>query len=97
MKIIKTEKTKILPLRWIGNLFGEFASDHLLKAVYMDDTEDYGLSYKYHAKMYKILNKPYSLWGTYYQVDLESLKADMEGSGWDDIDEFGKAYWDKNG
>ena len=97
MKITKIEKTKVLPLRWIGNLFGEFASDHLLKAVYMDDTGDYGLSYKYHAKMYRILNKPYSLWGTYYQVDLESLKSDMEGSGWDDIDEFGKAYWDKNG
>ena len=62
----------------------------------MDEDGDFNWRYRYHAKMYKILNKPYYLWGTYYQVDLESLKSDMEGSGWDDLDEFGKAYWDKD-
>jgi hypothetical protein len=46
--------------------------------------------------MWVILNKPYSWWGTYYQLDIEQMKKDLEGSGWDDYDEFGKAYWDKD-
>jgi hypothetical protein len=45
--------------------------------------------------MWKILNKPYSWWGTYYLLDIEGLSKDLDGAGWDDYDEFGKAYWDK--
>ena len=68
----------------------------------MDEDEEYGWRYKYHAKMYKILNKPYELWGTYYTIDmdawkrtLDQMKIDMSDSSWDDYDEFGVAYWDK--
>jgi hypothetical protein len=68
----KTQKTKILPLRWIGNLSGEFAGSHLFKAMCMDEDGDYGWRYKYHAKMWIILNKPYKWWGTYYEVVLKS-------------------------
>ena len=53
--------------------------------------------------MWKYLNKPYEWWGTYYTIDMESwrkeldkIKIDMSDSGWDDYDEFGKAYWDKD-
>ena len=99
----KTQRTKILPLRWIGNISGEFAANHLVKCVNMDEDEEFGWRYEYHAKMYKILNKPYEWWGTYYTIDmkawkedLDQIKIDMSDSGWDDYDEFGKAYWDKD-
>ena len=100
---MKTQRTKILLLRWIGNICGEFAGNHLVKCVNMDEDEDYGWRYKYHAKVYKILNKPYELWGTYYMIDidawkktLDQMKVDMSGAEWNDYDEFGKAYWDKD-
>jgi len=91
----KIEKTKIIPLRWIGNFFGDLAADHLIKAVYMDEDGDFNWRYTYHAKMWKILNKPYSMWGTYYKIDIKGMIDDLDGAGWDDYDEFGKAYWDK--
>ena len=69
LKMKKIEKTNIIPLRWIGNIFGEFASNHLLKAVYMDEDGDFNWRYTYHAKMWKYLNKPYERWGTYYVLD----------------------------
>ena len=97
----KHQRTKIIPLRWIGNICGEFAGNHIVKCVNMDEDEEYGWRYKYHAKMYKILNKPYELWGTYYIVDIDAWKQDldqmklnMSSSGLDDYDEFGKAYWE---
>ena len=97
----KHQRTKIWPLRWIGNISGEFAGNHIVKCFNMDEYEEYGLLYKYHAKMYKILNKPYEWWGTYYTIDmkawreeLDKIKIDMSNSGWDDYDEFGKAYWE---
>jgi hypothetical protein len=99
---IKHQKTKVLPLRWIGNICGEFAGNHLVKCVNMDEDEEYSWRYRYHAKMCKILNKPYELWGTYYTInmaawkkDLDQMKLDMSGDGWNDYDEFGVAYWDK--
>ena len=100
----KTQRTKIFPLRWIGNICGEFAGNHIVKCVNMDEEEDFGWRYKYHAKMWKYLNKPYELWGTYYTInmdawkkDLDQMKLDMSSDGWDDYDEFGKAYWEKEG
>jgi hypothetical protein len=100
---IKHERTKIVPLRIIGNLCGGFAGNHIFKSLVLDENNDYGLKYKYHAKMWKYLNKPYEWWGTYYMVDmdawgkqLDQMKIDMSDSGWDDYDEFGKAYWDKD-
>jgi len=94
----KIQKTRILPLRWIGNFLGGLAGNHLVKAFNYDDELDInlGFRYKYHAKMWVILNKPYQWWGTYYLLDIEGLSKDLEGAGWDDYDEFGKAYWDKD-
>jgi len=92
----KTQRTKILPLRWIGNICGEFAGNHIVKCVNMNDDEEYGFRYKYHAKMWKYLNKPYEWWGTYYTIDmdvwkkdLEQIKKDVSGQNWDDYDEDG--------
>jgi hypothetical protein len=73
----KINRTKILPLRWIGNFSGEFAGNHIVKCVNMDEDQEYGWRYKYHAKMYKILNKPYELWGTYYQIDMQAWRDNL--------------------
>jgi hypothetical protein len=95
----KIEKTRIWPLRVIGNFCGGFAGNHLFKALMLEEAldADLGFRHKYHAKCWKYLNKPYSWWGTYYQLDIEQMKKDLEGSGWDDYDEFGKAYWENEG
>ena len=99
----KIQRTKIWPLRWIGNFFGGYAGNHLVKCFDYDEDGKYGFAYKYHAKMWKYLNKPYEQWGTYYAIDLDGWKTeldqtklDMSGDGWDDYDAFGKAYWDKD-
>ena len=75
MKTTKIQRTRILPLRWIGNFLGEYAGNHLVKAIDLDESLDDNLSlrYKYHAKMWVILNKPYERWGTYYLVDMDTL------------------------
>jgi hypothetical protein len=90
------QKTKIVPLRWIGNFIGGYATNHLVKCFDLNEDNNLGLQYKYHAKMWKYLNKPYEWWGTYYQLDIQGLRDDLDGAGWDDYDEFGKAYWDKD-
>jgi len=97
-KMTKIEKTRIWPLRVIGNFCGGFAGNHLFKALMLEEEldVDLGFRHKYHAKMWVLLNKPYTWWGTYYELDIEGMKKDLEGSGWDDLDEFGKAYWDKD-
>ena len=99
----KIQRTKIWPLRWIGNFLGGYAGNHLVKCFDYDEDGKYGFAYKYHAKMWKYLNKPYERWGTYYTIDLDGWKTeldqtklDMSGDGWDDYDAFGKAYWDKD-
>jgi hypothetical protein len=90
----KIQKTRILPLRWIGNISGAYAGNHLVKCFNYDEEGKLGFAYKYHAKMWKYLNKPYEWWGTYYELDIKGLKDDLKGSGWDDYDEYGKAYWE---
>ena len=97
----KIQKTKIWPLRWIGNICGSYAGNHLVKCFNYDEDGKHGFAYKYHAKMWKYLNKPYEQWGTYYTIDmdgwkteLDQMKIDMADEGWDDYDAFGKAYWD---
>jgi hypothetical protein len=74
-KITKHQKTKILPLRWIGNLCGEISSNHLVEAMYMDENGDYGYRFKFHSKVWKYLNKPYEWWGTYYLLQTNYLKS----------------------
>jgi hypothetical protein len=71
LKMLKYQKTKILPLRWIGNFLGGYAGNHLVKAVYMDEEDNLGFRYRYHAFMWKYLNKPYTWWGTYYIIDFK--------------------------
>jgi hypothetical protein len=75
-KMKKIQKTNILPLRWIGNFLGGFAGNHLVRAVYLDEDADFGWRYRYHAKMWKYLNKPYEWWGTYYIIDIK--KGDLD-------------------
>jgi hypothetical protein len=70
-KMLKHQKTNILPLRWIGNFLGGYAGDHLVKAFDLDEDDNLGLRFKYHSRMWKYLNKPYELWGTYYILDLK--------------------------
>jgi hypothetical protein len=74
--ITKIEKTKIVPLRCIGNFLGGYAGNHLVKAIDLDEDDNLGFKFKYHAKMWKYLNKPYELWGTYYQFNMEEWKKD---------------------
>ena len=62
----KIERTKIVPLRWFGNGLGSIATKHLVKAADLDEDQNYGLRYKYHAFLWRHLNKPYERWGTYY-------------------------------
>ncbi len=75
----KIQKTNILPLRWIGNFCGEFAGYHLVKAMDLDEEldSDLGFRYKYHAKMWVLLNKPYERWGTYYMIDMETWTKEI--------------------
>jgi hypothetical protein len=69
--ITKVQKTRILPLRWIGNLCGEVASSSLVKAFDLQDQDNFGYRFKFHAKVWKYVDKPYRWWGTYYTVELD--------------------------
>jgi hypothetical protein len=69
----KIQKTRILPLRWIGNICGAYAGNHLVKCFDYDEEGKLGFAYKYHAKMWTYLNKPYELWGTYYSVEWDKF------------------------
>jgi hypothetical protein len=77
LKSEKIQRTKILPLRWIGNICGAYAGNHLVKCFDYDEENRLGFAYKYHAKMWVILNKPYELWGTYYKVDTKAWKETL--------------------
>ena len=99
----KIEKTKILPLRWISNWLGSIATEHLVKCVYLDEDQNYGWRYKYHAFLWKYLNKPYEKWGTSYVINFDEIKK-----AWDndpnhqelmrrltDYNEDGIPYWEQ--
>ena len=68
-KSTKTQRTKILPLRWIGNICGEIASNSLVKAWKFDEEENFGYRFKFHCKVWKYVDKPYRWWGTYYTIE----------------------------
>lgn len=68
-KTTKHERTRIVPLRIIGNILGGFAGNHIFKAMVLDEDGNNGLRYRYHCFMYKNLTKPYEWWGTYYELD----------------------------
>lgn len=66
----KINRTKILPLRWIGNLCGDIAGNSVVKAFDLQDQENFGYRFKFHSKVWYYLNKPYAWWGTYYKIDI---------------------------
>ena len=72
----KINRTRILPLRWLGNFLGGYACNHLFKCFDYDEDGKHGFAYKYHAKMWKYLNKPYEKWGTYYTINTEKWDQD---------------------
>jgi hypothetical protein len=65
----KIERTRILPLRWIGNTSSYIATRSLTKAFNLQRQNDLGYRFKFHCKVWKYVNKPYELWGTYYKLD----------------------------
>jgi hypothetical protein len=66
----KINRTKILPLRWIGNICGDIAGNSVVKAFDLQDQENFGYRFKFHSKVWYYLNKPYIRWGTYYEINL---------------------------
>jgi hypothetical protein len=66
----KINRTKILPLRWIGNICGDIAGNSVVKAFDLQDQENFGYRFKFHSKVWYYLNKPYDRWGTYYEINL---------------------------
>lgn len=77
---IKHQKTSNILLRWVGNISGDIATGHILKCVYLDEDENWGLRYKYHSVMYRFLNKPYAKWGTYYTVDIDGWRKENDSN-----------------
>ena len=67
----KIQRTRILPLRWIGNLCEKPANYHLNMSLHYMDHDDYGLACRYHAYSSTLLYKPYFWWGTYYELNME--------------------------
>lgn len=65
----KINRTKILPLRWLGNACSGIAISSLVKAFDLDEDGNYGYRFKFHGKIWHYFNKPYERWGTYYTVD----------------------------
>lgn len=96
----KKHRTRILPLRWVANALNRPATYCLIKAVNMDEDEEYGWRYKMYGMGWKYLNAPYERWGTYYTIDMDGWREkltkdevlDRLGS---DYDEDGIPYWEK--
>ncbi len=70
----KINRTRILPLRWIGNICSNIATRSLLKAFDLDEQGSYGYRFKFHSKVWVTFNKPYERWGTYYTIDTSKWK-----------------------
>lgn len=68
-KITKHQRTSILPLRWIGNICSNIATNSLVKAFDLQGQNE-GYRFKFHCFIWKYFDKPYRLWGTYYQMEL---------------------------
>ena len=97
-------KTNILPLRWLANyVFHPISMWFFRMGLRANDRYTYEWdTYKFRHflmetigfKMYKVLDKPYSAWGTTYVLNMPiDFKLD-DGLGWDDYDERGIPYWD---
>ena len=100
----KVQKTRILPLRWFGNACSYIATNSLVKAFNLQDENNLGHRFKFHSKVWHYVNKPYEWWGTYYLVDMGSVKKfwdqdpeheELMRKLGSDYDENGVAYWEK--
>jgi hypothetical protein len=65
-KITKHQRTRILPLRWIGNACNYRSTESLVKSVRLQEQGNFGYRFKFHCLVWKYLDKPYQWWGTYY-------------------------------
>lgn len=83
-----------IPFRWIVNYFGEIGSNFLVKAMYLDEDNNYGFKYRLYSKVWKFTDFFSSRWGTYYNLHIDALKEDMSGPEWDDYDSDGYHYWE---
>jgi hypothetical protein len=108
---IKIQQTRIVPLRWLVNYVFEPISMKFFYIGLRrhDELEDMGAEdrvfnndFKLNTawKFYKIFNEPYMRWGTIYQLDMTKLKEsledmDLSGDEWNDYDENGVPYWEK--
>jgi hypothetical protein len=72
----KIQRTKILPLRWIGNTCSHIATRSLVKAFDLQGHIE-GYRFKFHCFVWKHFNKPYEKWGTYYEVDTKAWKETL--------------------
>jgi hypothetical protein len=70
-KTTKVQRTRILPLRWIGNLLSVPASNSLVRAFDLQEEDKIGYRFKFYCMVWKYLYKPYERWGTYYSVDIQ--------------------------
>ena len=78
------------PLRWIANWAGSIASSSVMRAAWLDeDGIDKGIRHTINSTIYRLLWPMYIKYGTFYHIDM-----DLSGEAWDDLDAFGKAYWD---
>ena len=77
MQFKKHHRTQILPLRWLANLFEKPAHYHLSMYLHYSDHDDYGLACRYHAYLSNIFYKPYTKWGTVYELltDSDSVES----------------------
>ena len=61
----------------------------------MDEDNQHGWKFNMYLLGWKYLNMPYDRWGTVYRIDMEAWKKDLSGTAWDDYDEDGIPYWEK--
>jgi hypothetical protein len=74
----KIHKTRILPLRWIGNGCSYIATNSLVKAFGLQEDDNLGYRFKFHSKVWHYFNKPYTWWGSYYTVDTSGWSSDSD-------------------
>lgn len=101
---VKTHRTNILPLRWLANyIFHPISMVFFrigMKANYQiyESGEGYTLldelKERFGYRVYRVLDRPYSRWGTVFEIDTNGLDINFSDSDWDDYNEYGSPYWD---
>lgn len=99
---IPKHNTNVLPLRWLANyIFHPISMVFFRSSINLnEDNLDVDLLEKssnsalFMWKLYNFFDKPYSKWGTYYEMDPEVMAAFKQEVGeWSDYDEYGSPYW----